>query len=52
MEIPRDGVEWKDWRLEEIPTVAAFNDGRELARANGAITQSDVERLLKLVVKG
>lgn len=46
VEVSRAGAEWDDWELDEIPTVIAFSEGVEKARAEGAITHGDLERLL------
>ncbi len=45
VEVPRGGREWKEWRLDEIPTVAAFADGREVGRVHGIITTDDLKSL-------
>jgi len=45
VEVPRGGPEWSDWDLEEIPTVAAFLDGREVQRVHGIITREDLDAL-------
>jgi hypothetical protein len=48
VEVPRGGSEWKEWNLAEIPTVAVFCGGRELARVHGTITRTDLEKLSKV----
>jgi len=48
VEILRGGSEWRDWGIDEIPTVAAFKDGSELGRAHGSISERDLDRLWKL----
>ena len=47
--VPRDGDEWDHWRLDEIPTVSAFSEGREIGRVHGNISESDLDGLLKLI---
>lgn len=49
VEVMRGGREWREWALDEIPTVAAYKDGSELGRAHGTITESDLDRLAKLL---
>lgn len=53
LEVPRAGREWKDWGLEEIPTVAAFSDGVEMDRIQGEIVPSDLDQLwITLIERG
>jgi thioredoxin-like negative regulator of GroEL len=47
VEVGRAGREWKEWSLDEIPTVAAYSGGSEVGRAHGAITRDDLESLWK-----
>jgi len=47
--VPRDGDEWDHWRLDEIPTVSVFSEGREMGRVHGNISESDLDSLLKLI---
>ena len=47
--VHRDGDEWDYWKLDEIPTVSAFSEGREIDRVHGNISESDVDGLLKLI---
>jgi len=49
IEVPRGGKEWKDWALDEIPTIASFSGGTEIGRAHGVITESDLNRLWKMI---
>jgi thioredoxin-like negative regulator of GroEL len=44
-EVLRGGPEWKDWTLDEIPTVAVFAEGVELARVAGAISLDELDTL-------
>lgn len=46
VEVPRDGDEWEDWDLDEIPTVAAYSDGKEHARVHGMMSEEDLRALL------
>ncbi len=47
VEVGRAGREWKEWSLDEIPTVAAFSGGSEAGRVHGVITKEDLESLWK-----
>lgn len=47
VEVLRGGPEWKDWDLDEIPTVAIFSGGLESARVAGTISSDDLEALGK-----
>ena len=49
VEVPRGGKEWKDWTLDEIPTVASYSGGAEKGRAHGVIAESDLNRLWKMI---
>ncbi len=49
IEVLRGGEEWKDWALDEIPTIASFSGGAEKGRAHGVITESDLNRLWKMI---
>lgn len=49
IEVLRGASEWKDWDLDEIPTVAAYCRGSERDRAHGTITEKDLERLWRHV---
>ena len=49
MEILKGGREWMNWAIDEIPTVAVYSDGSELGRAHGEISESDLDRLWKLI---
>lgn len=49
IEVPRGGKEWKDWVLDEIPTVASYSGGAETGRAHGVITELDLDRLWKMI---
>lgn len=52
LEVPRGGQEWKDWDLDEIPTVAAYKNGREVARVHGTITTAELEGLSRGLSEG
>jgi thioredoxin-like negative regulator of GroEL len=52
VEIMRGDPEWKDWNLEEIPTVAAFVGGAEVGRVHGTISREGLDRLWPLVSPG
>ncbi len=45
VEVLRGGPEWRDWDLDEIPTVAVYTKGVELARVAGAISVDDLDTL-------
>jgi len=45
IEIQRGGREWREWAIEEIPTVVAYLDGVEKGRARGTISEQDLDRL-------
>ncbi len=45
VEVLRGGPEWKDWNLDEIPTVASFADGTEVGRVAGSISEDDLRSL-------
>ncbi len=47
VDVPRGGSEWDEWRLEEIPTVAAFSRGIELERVHGTIERMDLDGLIR-----
>jgi thioredoxin-like negative regulator of GroEL len=47
VEVLRGGPEWKEWSLDEIPTVAVFLDGAEAGRVCGNITLGDLDSLRK-----
>ena len=49
VDVPRGGAEWKEWRIDEIPTVGAFSQGREVARVHGTITPDDLDGLLERI---
>lgn len=49
VEIERGDEAWKSWDLEEIPTAAVFIGGREVDRAQGAISAGDLGRLWRWV---
>ena len=49
LEIARGAREWDEWRIDEIPTVAAFAKGAERGRAHGTISADDLDRLWQLV---
>ena len=45
VEVARGSKAWKEWSLDEIPTVALFIDGAEEERADGPITSLDLDEL-------
>jgi len=45
VEVLRGGKEWKEWGIDEIPTVAIYSDGIEKGRACGIITEPILNRL-------
>ena len=47
VEVLRGGPEWKEWNLDEIPTVAAYSKGEEIGRAYGVVTKDDLDSLWK-----
>lgn len=47
VEIVRGGPEWEEWSIEEIPTVAAYSKGFEMGRADGVISENDLDSLWK-----
>ena len=49
VEIQRGGKEWREWAIDEIPTVAAYLDGVEKGRAHGTISERDLDRLWNLI---
>jgi thiol-disulfide isomerase/thioredoxin len=49
VEIQRGGREWREWTIDEIPTVAAYLDGVEKGRAHGKISERDLDRLWNLI---
>ncbi len=50
--VMRGDPEWKDWSLDEIPTVAAFVEGTEVGRVHGTISTEGLDRLWKLISQG
>ena len=48
-EVLRGGPEWKDWQIDEIPTVVAYSDGAEKGRSAGTILERDLDELLQHV---
>ena len=52
VEIMRGDSEWKDWSLDEIPTLVAFVGGAEVGRIQGVITPEGLDRLWRLVSRG
>ena len=49
IEVPRGGKEWKDWELDEIPTIASYSGGAEKGRVHGIINESDLNRLWTMI---
>jgi thiol-disulfide isomerase/thioredoxin len=49
IEVQRGGKEWREWAINEIPTVAAYLDGIEKGRAQGTISERDLDRLWNLI---
>jgi thiol:disulfide interchange protein len=49
IDVPRGGEEWKEWALDEIPTIASYSGGAEKGRVHGVITESDLNRLWKMI---
>lgn len=49
IEVLRGAAEWKEWDIDEIPTVAVYCSGSEKDRVHGNITDEDLERLWKQV---
>lgn len=49
LEIKRGDSAWEDWNLREIPTVSAFKNGMELAKASDHIVLDDLERLWGMI---
>lgn len=49
VEVMRGGSEWRDWAIDEIPTVVLYRDGSERGRVHGKIEESDLDRLWKLI---
>ena len=45
VEVLRGGKEWKEWGIDEIPTVAIYSDGIEKGRVCGIISEPDLNRL-------
>ena len=45
VEVLRGGPEWEEWQIEEIPTVARFDQGEEKARVAGMISKDDLDQL-------
>ena len=52
VEIMRGDPGWKDWSIDEIPTVAAFVGGVEVGRVHGTISPDCLDRLWRLVSRG
>ena len=52
VEIMRGDPEWRDWSIDEIPTVAAFVGGVEVGRVHGTISPEALDRLWRLVSRG
>lgn len=48
VEVSREGDEWEEWTLDEIPTVVSFVGGGEIGRVHGAIKDSDLDRLWQM----
>jgi len=49
LEIKRGDSAWQDWNLREIPTVAVFKDGKEVASSSDQIQHDDLERLWRMI---
>jgi len=49
VEIQRGGKEWREWAIDEIPTVAAYLGGVEKGRSHGTISERDLDRLWSLI---
>ena len=49
LEIKRGDSAWQDWNLREIPTVSAFKNGKEFAKASDHIGLDDLERLWSMI---
>lgn len=49
VEIRRGGKEWREWAIDEIPTVAAYLDGVEKGRVHGTISERDLDRLMNMI---
>jgi len=47
--IRRGGKEWREWAIDEIPTVAAYLDGVERSRVHGTISERDLDLLWNLI---
>jgi len=52
VEVERDGPEWDAWDLDEIPTVAVYADGVELARVHGEVSAADLDLLWSKLSRG
>ncbi len=52
LEIMRGDPEWKDWNIDEIPTVAAFVGGVEVGRIQGVISPEGLDHLWRVVSRG
>ncbi len=52
VEVSRGGGEWKTWKLQEIPTVAAFSHGAEICRVHGEIGLSDLDEIASRLKPG
>ncbi len=46
VDVAREGHEWHEWQLREIPTVAYFFKGSEKGRVSGTISAGDIDSLL------
>ncbi len=42
----RSDPSWDEWEIDEIPTVVAFKEGEEKARAQGVILERDLDDLV------
>lgn len=51
VEIRRGGKEWREWAIDEIPTVALFIDGLEKTRVHGTISERDLDHIWSLLKK-
>lgn len=49
VEVARDCDEWDKWSLDEIPTVAAYSDGKEHGRVHGTISVQDLQSLVNKI---
>ncbi|OGS56727.1 MAG: hypothetical protein A3K60_02570 [Euryarchaeota archaeon RBG_19FT_COMBO_56_21] len=52
LEIKRGDAAWQEWELPEIPTVAVYQNGNLIGKANDRISSDDLDELWKLISPG